>query len=359
MLSGGDGNHNLHARTSFNLSGHLTPNKSRRPLVIAERVAVAVERPSPRPPTTGNAVGPGQKLGCMAGLDERLHNAARQGDVSAVTAALAAGADPNLMFGGDQWTPLVCAAYTGHTACVEVLLAAGADPNKACMGLACYTSLQAAASALSAECTAALLAAGAQPLHKSAGYTPLHNAAHAIHDPYARRPLADPLPVLRLLVAAAPQAAGMEDFNGLTPLEYALDCGSCVRPKPNGRPHVPAAACLIDHGVLQPAWYVLKALQRAEAAALPLHPKLASRQALPSWLWDLMPSPCPGLGAALPAVLERSVEEAGLLVRKLPAADRDRLRMAALCLACGRRPSRLALLPTPIIWHLLAMAMAG
>jgi hypothetical protein len=34
-----------------------------------------------------------------------------------------------------------------------------------------------------------------------------------------------------------------------------------------------------------------------------------------------VPTPCAGLGAALPAVLQRSVEEAALLVRHLPPAD--------------------------------------
>lgn len=45
-----------------------------------------------------------------------------------------------------------------------------------------------------------------------------------------------------------------------------------------------------------------------------------------------MPTPCLGLGAALPAVLERSAAEAGLLVVHLPPADGQRLCVAALSL---------------------------
>lgn len=46
-----------------------------------------------------------------------------------------------------------------------------------------------------------------------------------------------------------------------------------------------------------------------------------------------MPSPCPALCRALPAALQHSAEQARQLVRRLPAADAERLRVAALALA--------------------------
>lgn len=58
-----------------------------------------------------------------------------------------------------------------------------------------------------------------------------------------------------------------------------------------------------------------------------------------------MPDPCPGLGDALPAVLAHSEVEAALLVAHLPAAGRERLRMAALCLRRLERMYGLHLLP--------------
>ena len=49
--------------------------------------------------------------------------------------------------------------------------------------------------------------------------------------------------------------------------------------------------------------------------------------------WHSAPSPCPGLAAALPTVLQRSEAEAARLVAHLPDAERARLRLLALCLS--------------------------
>ena len=50
--------------------------------------------------------------------------------------------------------------------------------------------------------------------------------------------------------------------------------------------------------------------------------------------WALVPViPLPGLGGALPAALASSVDQAHQLVRRLPPADAQCLRTAALCLA--------------------------
>ena len=76
-----------------------------------------------------------------------------------------------------------------------------------------------------------------------------------------------------------------------------------------------------------------------------------------------MPTPCAGIGAALPAVLgtsEWSEAEAALLVRHLSPAERRRLRTFALCLARSHRQRRQRLppLPAPIVSRLLALCVA-
>ena len=68
-----------------------------------------------------------------------------------------------------------------------------------------------------------------------------------------------------------------------------------------------------------------------------------------------MPSPCSGLAAVLPAVLERSAAEAGCLVACLPAAERSRLRLLALCLS----RTRWGRMPTEILHKVLAACAAA
>ena len=58
-----------------------------------------------------------------------LHDAAKAGNAAAISALLAAGADPNAKDKNGE-TPLHTAASRGHTAAISALLAAGADPNE-------------------------------------------------------------------------------------------------------------------------------------------------------------------------------------------------------------------------------------
>ena len=74
--------------------------------------------------------------------------------------------------------------------------------------------------------------------------------------------------------------------------------------------------------------------------------------------WVRVPNSCPGLAAALPAVLRRSTDEAGLLVRRLPPTDRERLRVAALCLVRVQRLHGLEL-PAELLHRLLLVAEEG
>ena len=70
-----------------------------------------------------------------------------------------------------------------------------------------------------------------------------------------------------------------------------------------------------------------------EEAGVPLFANVACQRPLSSADWQLVPTPCPGLGAALPAVARRSRAEAGQLVRRLLPAERQRLRTSVLCLS--------------------------
>ena len=97
-----------------------------------------------------------------------------------------------------------------------------------------------------------------------------------------------------------------------------------------------AAHCLLEHGALPPAGELLALLEawhrhilhrnRHVTFPLTLYAPLVARQPLAPAEWARVPSPCPRLAAVLPAVLERSEAEAALLVRRLPPADRKRLR---------------------------------
>ena len=152
--------------------------------------------------------------------------------------------------------------------------------------------------------------------------------------------------VVKALLDAAPEAALMADAGGRVPLHCALADGRYT-----------TARCLLEHGALPPAADVLSALQRRRERdpAMPpsLYATLAARLALTPAQWQRMPSPCPGLEVALPAVLARSQAEAGLLVRRLPASDCERLRTAALCLRRAERVHGVCL-PTDVCARIIA-----
>ncbi|PSC70341.1 ankyrin repeat PH and SEC7 domain containing [Micractinium conductrix] len=261
-----------------------------------------------------------------------LVNAAAGGKRSCVEALLAAGALPNA-FSGD-WPPLAWAARRGHTGCVEALLAGSADPNQ--LDADGWTALHQATSN-GAACMPALLAAGADPLAiETVGKrTPLHWATH-----YGEAE------AMQHLLEAAPEAAALKDRQGDTPLALAL-LG----------PHDDEVALLVlEKGSLQPAEEVLALIHEIEThlgTFDPLYAPYVARQPLTPHQWELIHTDCPVLAAALPAVLRRSTVEAGLLVHRLPPEHQARLRTAALCLGRMCVPA----LPTPLMWHLLALSV--
>jgi hypothetical protein len=67
--------------------------------------------------------------GCNLQPDNPLIGAARSGDAKAIKALLHAGADPNLRWGVNHWTPLMHAIHKNQKASVEALITGGADLN--------------------------------------------------------------------------------------------------------------------------------------------------------------------------------------------------------------------------------------
>ena len=170
------------------------------------------------------------------------------------------------------------------------------------------------------------------------GHLPLHAAARKGH-----------ATMVQLLLEAAPSSAAAEDEHGWTPL------GVCCTGQWSSHRYSTARLLIAAPGQ-QPA-RLLKSLQRTETASRPLYADIASRYPLSPADWKLVPSPCPGLTAALPAVLARSAAEAMLLVQHLPEVERHRVRSAALCLHRAQAVAGLSL-PQPLTWRILAAAMA-
>lgn len=159
---------------------------------------------------------------------------------------------------------------------------------------------------------------------------------------------------MRLLFEAALQAALMRDSSGHTPVTLTV-CN--LRLEPTSYSGKMAVARYMLKGAAiegQHTSRLLAALRQAHNWALPLYPVLVARRPLTVAQWAAVPPPCLGLGAALPAVLQRSEAEAAQLVRHLPTADQRRLRTLALCLGAAAWRGLVPPLPTPIVHQLLA-----
>jgi len=169
----------------------------------------------------------------MAAL-RQLKEGADSGDVSAVVAALAAGADVNGGEGLDDNTALQVACASGHLSVVSALLAAGAHVNGATSKG--FTPLIYAASARCGGAVLLLLEAGAH-VHaaSSDGSTPLHWAtryarAQAVRDLLLAGARSDLTTVEGWLPSdlvsdwCVPPGSGMWSGGWCVPLR----CGECV-----------------------------------------------------------------------------------------------------------------------------------
>ena len=163
-----------------------------------------------------------------------------------------------------------------------------------------------------------------------------------------------------LLLEAAPASAGTCDRDGRTPLDLLLqhtadgvitECRMRTARVLIAAPGQQLTHLLqsLSNGRRRPGWM--------ERMVLPLYADVAARYPLASADWQLIPAPCPGLGAALPTVLQRSPAEAALLVARLP--DAECRRLCACALALHRAQARLGTaLPQPLAWRILAACVA-
>ena len=222
-----------------------------------------------------------------------LHVAARQGHAEAVRLLLQAAPGTSTALDYQQQLPVHWAAEGGHTESLRLLIDAAREDS---------SELQRQLAAPDED-----------------GNLPLHLAAWASN-----------AAAVRLLLEAAPEAALVQNNEHRRPLQEALHPywhGGQIRVDA-ARALLPAsgrdASQLLDALAAVPAW------QRADAQLL--YADLAVHVPLTAAQWQRVPSPCPALGRALPAVLARSEAEAAQLVARLPPADAVRLRLAALSL---------------------------
>ena len=168
------------------------------------------------------------------------------------------------------------------------------------------------------------------------GWLPLHTAARGGR-----------AGMVQLLLQTAPELAMVRDSKGDAPLHVA------IRFTWSGRQGCWAAASLL--AAAMPANAALAALPAARPSRLPLFAGcVAAHLPLGDADWALVPAPCRGLGRVLPAALKCSAAQAAQVARRLPAADAQRLRTFALCLARAQRRTRVAL-PAEVAGRLAAL----
>ena len=238
-------------------------------------------------------------------------------------------------------SPLFFAAEEGNPAVVGLLLDAAPSPPTAALTADAdgWTPLHVAATcnddAHLATARLLLRAAPSAALHPShAGETPLHVAA------------AEGCPrKASLLAAAAPRALVQLCVAGQTPLHAALALKS-------EKARAATVRALLPMGSDTETLLVLNVTL---PQSLPFFADFViARPALSTINWALVPSPCPGLGRALPAALAHSPGQAPCLVARLPQGDKDRRRAFALALHRAQACTRICL-PQPLVWRMLSL----
>lgn len=189
------------------------------------------------------------------------------------------------------------ACSQGLAPCVTALYAAGADLNAT--GACGRTPMALTMAHGRPECMRALVQAGVDPAAAdSDGLTLAHHAAASAHHA-AASVIAGAF--IGVIMDAAPETALLKNKRGELPLAMALRKGR------NG-----PARCLLERGALAQPSLLLGKLGSAKRwllehqdfnrFPLSLYAIVVARQRLTPAEWARVPSPCPGLGALLPAV---------------------------------------------------------
>ena len=307
-----------------------------------------------------------------------LHIAAAEGHSDVAAVLLEAGASPMVMDATGS-LPIHLAAATGRLAAARLLLEAAPQAAGSQTGdNRRLTPLHVAVAEGQLEMVRLLveLAPHAALIQNESACMPINTAAANPH-------LHCSAAMVQLLLNAAPTSISSPNVGAGAniPLILAAICGNAaaarllVRAEPNGAwlalkaalAFAPDAAAGTAPGDVQAyvntARALLQTVQPAEALpllvargdlALPLFPDLTAHWPLTAAQWQEVPSPCPGLGHALPAVLQRSEEEAALLVAHLPPADSARLQTFALALHRSQRSLSIHL-PSELVRRLLSL----
>ncbi|KAI7846229.1 hypothetical protein COHA_000299 [Chlorella ohadii] len=304
-----------------------------------------------------------------------LHHAAEGGHIAIMRAILSAMPGAVHLKSHTNCSPLLYAASTAQPAAVRLLLelapAAAVHASSSTGALPLHmaaTADQLGADDAAVEETVWLLLAAAPDSAMAVDF----QGETALYWGTAARCQA----AVRLLLAAAPAAATVANDSGCLPVHMAaaegtaamlqllLDAAPASITAPasglEGQQPIHRAASrgntaavetllaarpdLVSEGQLN--WPRHLCWRPAPYAGTCFPDFVATRLPLSNVLWVLLPRPCPGLGRVLPTALEHGIGQAQQLVRHLPAADMERLRLAALCLARAQRRTRVHLPPT-------------
>ena len=271
-----------------------------------------------------------------------LHAAAAAGNAAKVARLLAAGAAVDEP-GARGMLPIHLAAEGGHSAVVQLLLAGGASPRAP--DASGKLPIHIAAISGDAATVRQLIAAAPDTVSAARlpeNSLPLHDATFAGNADTAAA-----------LIAAAPESVRLLPGGGRSPA-FDIAVGMVNIRLLFGGPLPDAVAVLqlmMPHVMPDAA---LDSLPLLVSPALPFYTDLVLHHPLDAAQWQQVPSPCPGLGRALPTVLQRSQAEAARLVAHLPAADRAHLQ--AFALALQRRQRRLGVpLPAELANRILSL----
>ena len=156
------------------------------------------------------------------------------------------------------------------------------------------------------------------------------------------------------LLETAPILVAIVDSSGMPPLSLAL--AELARRQAEQPAAMTRRRAAMDERLLDTVRRLLPAVPAATAlsglaGAGPLVQQQLFSDAVTCHLplspaeWLLVPPTCPNLIHALPAALRHSQEQAAQLVRRLPPADKARLRTAVLSMARVQRLAHAALPP--------------
>lgn len=269
-----------------------------------------------------------------------LHHAVTIGDAAIVQQLVAAAPGAVNVPNGQLRTPVAACVLCRRTDILNLLLRA--VPTAA-------TALAALELAIShfqpwaVECLLAVVPSAASTvLSHDTRQTMLHFAAEW-----------GSAPIISALVKADPAAAALRDAYGHTPFSLAAS-DAAMSPL---IPFTPASEVLqrLRIPTYPDPWHYAPGVAVMPQLKFDLICEcVAAHIPLTSHVWALVPANCRGLGRVLPRAVAISAQQARSLVAHMPGADRERLRLFALCLHRALRRLHIYI-PSEVFWHILSL----